>query len=101
LVMASALVLRAMVDARRIPKFDLIALTGLGLLVAFGSAVLPIFVGKTFFTGLWGGEIWLPMVGKLKIGTPMFFDIGVYIVVTGVAAKLLLVLLAQSRANDP
>lgn len=101
LVMASALVLRAMVDARKVPKLDLIVLTGIGLLVALGSAVLPLFIGKTFFTGLWGGEIWLPMVGKLKIGTPMFFDIGVYIVVTGVAAKLLLVLLTQSRANDP
>jgi multicomponent Na+:H+ antiporter subunit B len=100
LVMASALVLRAMVDAKKAPKFDLIVLTGMGLLVALGSALLPLFTGKTFFTGLWGGEIWLPMVGKLKIGTPMFFDIGVYIVVTGVAAKLLLVLLEQSRANE-
>jgi multicomponent Na+:H+ antiporter subunit B len=99
LVMASALVLRAMVDAKKAPKFDLIVLTGIGLLVALGSALLPLFTGKTFFTGLWGGEIWLPMVGKLKIGTPMFFDIGVYIVVTAVAAKLLLVLLEQSRAN--
>jgi multicomponent Na+:H+ antiporter subunit B len=101
LVMASALVLRAMVDPRRVPKFDLIVLTGVGLLVALGSAVLPLLTGQTFFTGVWGGEIWLPMVGKLKIGTPMFFDIGVYIVVTGVAAKLLLVLLAQSRTNNP
>lgn len=101
LVLGSALVLRAMVDARRVPKFDLIVLTGIGLLVALGSAVLPLFTGQIFFTGLWGGEIWLPMVGKLKIGTPMFFDIGVFIVVTSVSAKLLLVLLEQSRANDP
>jgi multicomponent Na+:H+ antiporter subunit B len=101
LVLASALVLRAMVDPKREPKIDLIALTGTGLLVALGSAVLPLFTGRTFFTGLWGGEIWLPMVGKLKIGTPMFFDIGVFIVVTGVAAKLLLVLMAQSRTHDP
>ena len=99
LVLASALVLRVMVDARRAPKIDLIVLSGVGLLVALGSAMLPWLTGRTFFTGLWGGEIWLPTLGKVKLGTPLLFDIGVYLVVTGVAAKLLLVLLSQSRAN--
>jgi multicomponent Na+:H+ antiporter subunit B len=97
LVLASALVLRVMVDPRRAPKFDLIALSGIGLLVALASSVMPWFTGRTFFTGLWGGEIWLPTLGKLKLGTPLLFDIGVYLVVTGVAAKLLLVLLDQTR----
>ncbi|MEX1116000.1 MAG: MnhB domain-containing protein [Akkermansiaceae bacterium] len=97
LVLASALVLRAMVDPKRVPKFDLIALSGIGLLLALGSAMMPLLVGRPFFTGLWGGEIWLPTIGKLKLGTPLLFDIGVFLVVTGVAAKLLLVLLAQTR----
>lgn len=101
LVLASALVLRAMADARRAPKIDLIALCGAGLLVALGSAMLPCFFGKAFFTGLWGGEVWLPALGKIKIGTPLFFDIGVFMVVTGVAAKLLLVLLAQTQPAGP
>jgi multicomponent Na+:H+ antiporter subunit B len=100
LVMASALVLRVMVDARKSPRFDLNALAGSGLLVALGSAMLPVFTGKTFFTGLWGGEIWLPTLGKLKLGTPLLFDIGVFLVVTGVATKLLLVLMAQTRKED-
>lgn len=99
LVLASALVLRAMVDPKRSPKFDLIALAGSGLLTALASAMMPLLVGRTFFTGLWGGEIWLPALGKLKLGTPLLFDIGVFLVVTGVAAKLLLVLLAQTRQS--
>ena len=99
LVLACALVLRAMVDPKRTPKFDLIALSGLGLLVALGSAVLPLLMGRPFFTGVWGGEIWLPTVGKLKLGTPLTFDIGVFLVVTGVAAKLLLVLLAETSGS--
>lgn len=99
LVFASALVLRAMVDPSRAPKFDLIALSGIGLLVALGSAVMPWFSGRPFFTGLWGGEIWVPAIGKLKLGTPLLFDIGVFLVVTGVAAKLLLVLLFQTRRS--
>lgn len=97
LVLASALVLRTMVDPKRAPKFDLIALSGIGLLVALASAMLPVFLGRTFFTGVWAGEIWLPALGKLKLGTPLYFDIGVFLVVTGVAAKLLLVLLSQTR----
>jgi multicomponent Na+:H+ antiporter subunit B len=95
LVLASALVLRAMVDPARAPKFDLIALSGIGLLVALVSAAMPWLVGDTFFTGLWGGQIWLPTLGKIKLGTPLLFDIGVFLVVTGVAAKLLLVLMSQ------
>ncbi|RPJ33685.1 MAG: Na(+)/H(+) antiporter subunit B [Verrucomicrobiaceae bacterium] len=99
LVLASALVLRAMVDPKRVPKFDLIRLSGIGLLVALLSAVLPWLTGKTFFTGLWGGQIWLPALGDLKLGTPLLFDIGVFLVVTGVAAKLLLVLLSQTQSS--
>ena len=101
LVLASALVLRAMVDPKKQPKIDLIALSGIGLLVSIISSVLPWFTGKTYFTGLWGGSVWLPALGKVKIGTPLFFDVGVFLVVTGVAAKLLLVLFLQGRRNTP
>ena len=98
LVLASALVLRVMVDARRAPKWDLIVLAGAGLLVALAAAMLPLLFGRPFFTGLWAGEIWLPAIGKLKLGTPLLFDTGVFLVVTGVGAKMLLVLLAEHRA---
>lgn len=98
LVLASALVLRVMVSDRRVMKQDLIVLAGAGLLVALAAAVLPMFLGLPFFTGVWAGEIWLPAVGKLKLGTPLLFDTGVFLVVTGVGAKILLVLLAEHRA---
>lgn len=94
LVLASAIVLRVMVRPGAF-KGDLIALSGIGLLVALVSASLPLAFGLPFFTGLWGGEIWLPTIGKLKLGTPLLFDIGVFLVVTGVGAKMLLVLLAE------
>jgi multisubunit Na+/H+ antiporter MnhB subunit len=97
LVLASALVLRAMVDESRAPRWDPIVLAGIGLLTSLSSAVFAMVLGEPFFTGLWGGEIWLPAVGKIKLGTPFLFDIGVFLVVTGVGAKMLLVLLALRR----
>jgi len=107
LVLASALVLRTMVDPSRKPKFDLMMLAGLGLMLSLSAAVFPLFLGDEFFTGIWGGSIWLPAIGKIKIGTVLFFDIGVFLVVTGVTAKMLLVLFAQhldgarARATGP
>lgn len=100
LVLASAIVLRVMVDPWRKSGLEPVSLVGCGLLVALASAVMPLMAGRTFFTGLWGGEIWLPTIGKLKLGTPLMFDTGVFLVVTGVAAKILLVLVSQTRKND-
>ncbi|MFK7850881.1 MAG: MnhB domain-containing protein [Akkermansiaceae bacterium] len=94
LVLASAIVLKVMVNPQRRMKWEPLSLAGAGLLIALGSALLPLLWQKPFFTGLWWGSIWLPMVGKIKLGTPLTFDIGVYLVVTGVGAKMLLVLLA-------
>lgn len=98
LVLASAIVLREMQGTERRLKLDLIALAGFGLLVALVSACLPLIWGEPFFKGLWGGELWLPTVGRLKLGTPLLFDTGVFLVVTGVGAQMLLVLLSENRS---
>lgn len=100
LVLASALVLRVMVKPSSAPRIELNALAGVGLLIALTSAMLPMLVGKTFFTGLWGGQIWLPTLGVVKLGTPLLFDIGVFVVVTSVATKLLLIVMSLTRKED-
>ncbi|HMQ54904.1 MAG TPA: MnhB domain-containing protein, partial [Anaerolineae bacterium] len=56
-------------------------LIGLGLLLAVGSALLSFFTGQPFMTGLWY-ENEIPVIGKL--GTPLLFDVGVYLVVVGI-----------------
>ncbi len=99
LVLGSAWVLRTMVSGQsKAPRY-LVELSGIGLLVALGSAILPLFVGQPFFTGMWWkGEIWVPTLGTVKIGTPFTFDVGVYLVVAAVSARMLLVLLASRDA---
>lgn len=62
------------------------ALLGLGLLVAVGSGLAGLFAGSGFLSGVWiRAPVWLGGA----IGTPILFDVGVYLAVTG--AVLLLI----------
>ena len=60
-----------------------------GLMVALLSVIVSLFKGLTLFTGVWS-SFQLPLIGKL--GTPMLFDIGVYLVVVGVVLNITFVL---------
>ena len=58
-------------------------LIAVGLTIALVAAVLPMLAGRPFFTGLW---IEVPLSGNrepLGLGTPMLFDLGVYLTVLG------------------
>jgi multicomponent Na+:H+ antiporter subunit B len=60
-----------------------------GLGVAFISILIPVFVNQPLMTGLWL-DFSLPLIGKL--GTPLLFDIGVYILVLGVVLNITFIL---------
>lgn len=91
LVAASAFTLYAIANgvevAREKLRFDprRIILTGLAVMLA--SGLVSFALGEPFLTGLWF-ETPLPVVGK--IGTPLIFDIGVYLLVTGIALSIIL-----------
>lgn len=75
------------VSARRkllIAPYTLIAL---GLLVAFGSSIPSFFQGQPFMTSQWIA-LNMPWLGKLHIGTPLVFDLGVYLAVIGVTTTI-------------
>ena len=56
-------------------------LIGVGLLIAAGAGLLAVPFGLPYMTGLW--TTWeVPAIGKL--GTPLLFDVGVYLAVIGV-----------------
>lgn len=62
---------------------------GLGVLVAVGSAFAGPVAGLPVLTGLWAGEIpGVPLLGDVKLGTPLYFDLGVYLVVVGVVTRM-------------
>ncbi|MBM4461435.1 MAG: Na+/H+ antiporter subunit B [Chloroflexi bacterium] len=75
--------------ARRTLGVDPRTLVALGLLVALGSGLVSLFAGQPFMTGLWSSYT-APLLGKL--GTPLFFDIGVYLAVIGVTLTIIFAL---------
>ncbi|NDJ76345.1 MAG: Na+/H+ antiporter subunit B [Chloroflexi bacterium] len=65
-------------------------LIGIGLLVAASSGLIGMAWGDPFLTARWDTRE-IPVVGKL--GTPLLFDIGVYLVVIGVALTIIFALI--------
>lgn len=64
-------------------------LIGIGLLIAAGAGVAGLLTGGSFLEGQW--FLWtLPGLGEIDVGTPLIFDIGVYVVVTGVVLMIIL-----------
>ena len=76
-------------QAQNALRFDPKQVVGFGLLVAVVSGLLAFIQGLPFMTGLWYKEP-LPVIGK--VGTPLLFDVGVYLVVLGIAATIVFTL---------
>lgn len=70
-------------EARALVRIEPQKIIGLGLLLAIASGVFPMFFGAQFLKGMWR-DLHIPFLGNVYFGTPVFFDIGVYLVVIGV-----------------
>lgn len=100
LVAAAAFILYGIANSpqaalRLLPLHPRILMT-IGLLVAAISASLPLFFGLPMMTGMWLPEL-LPVLGKL--GTPVLFDIGVFLTVIGVTLLILLNLAREDQSR--
>ena len=72
---------------RRALRIDPRLLTAFGLLVALGAGAAAAIRRASFLTGLWWGGGAHPV-----IGTPLVFDVGVYLTVLGSILTLVLAL---------
>ncbi len=70
----------------KIVRYKPLALIPMGLAVASLAMFLPVFFGLPVMTGLWLDEP-IPVIGML--GSALFFDLGVYLVVIGVVLTIL------------
>ncbi len=92
LVAAAGVVLFAMAfdvpSARQFLHVDPRLLVWVGLLFAVGSGIVGLALGDPFLTGRWWD---VHVFGtEVALGTPLLFDIGVFLVVVGVAVTLAL-----------
>lgn len=80
------------VDAARrainVPPHLLVAT---GLFIAMASGIIGLVLSGGFLTGIWW-DLTVPLLGELHIGTPLFFDIGVYLLVAGMTVMILFTL---------
>jgi multicomponent Na+:H+ antiporter subunit B len=73
-------------------------LVGTGLLLAMVSGFWGTIWSRPFLTGVWV-EVHLEGIDPIAIGTPILFDVGVYVVVVGVS-MIILLSLADEQTGD-
>jgi multisubunit Na+/H+ antiporter MnhB subunit len=102
LVVSAAFILYATaygVDAsRRVLMIDPSTLLGVGLSVALGSALPSAFTGRPFMSALWGTVGWGG--AGVSVGTPLVFDVGVFLAVIGVVLTIAFTLVDVARQED-
>lgn len=70
-------------QARRLLRVSPLQLAASGLVVATGSGLLSVLPSLPFATGLWLPSFTLPGLGAVHLGTPLLFDLGVFLTVIG------------------
>jgi multisubunit Na+/H+ antiporter MnhB subunit len=84
----------------RICPFDPLRLCGWGLAVATASGLAGLVVSGAFLTHYHYKDTEFPVLGSIYLGTPLVFDLGVFLVVVGVILKISLVLLDALQGQD-
>ena len=94
LVVAAAFVLHAMAYGTAASRRALLVspplLLPIGLLVALISGLPGVLIGRPFMTGVWTTVGVGP--AAIALGTPLLFDIGVFLAVIGVALTMVFTL---------
>jgi multicomponent Na+:H+ antiporter subunit B len=78
-------------EARHTLRVKPRTLIGTGLLIALSSGLVGILSGDAFLKGIWGDEFIL-FGESFKVGTPLVFDIGVFLTVIGVTLTIVFAL---------
>lgn len=78
----------------KIMRLHPLTLIPFGLAISTISVMLPTFFGYPPMTGLWLEQS-VPVIGS--VGTSLFFDIGVYLVVVGVVLTILFTISLNQR----
>ncbi len=77
-------------EVRKAMRVDPLAIAGLGVILAASTGLISAFFGQPFMTSQW---LYFTFAdSNVALSTPMFFDIGVYLVVFGTISAVALAL---------
>ncbi len=68
---------------RRWLRITPVTLMALGLAAAAGASIIGLVGEGIFFGGMWLPTFTLPGLGTVHLGTPLLFDVGVFLTVAG------------------
>jgi len=71
---------------------------GIGLAIVLVAAILPVFVGQAPLTALWYINQ-LPIIGTIHLGSPLLFDTGIFIGVTGLILSIIITIMEVLKWN--
>lgn len=78
-------------ELHRLIRLDPVWLAATGLLAAILTGLAPVALGRPFLEHFNFHFHHVPFLGELHVGTPLVFDLGVYLVVVGVTCKMIFV----------
>jgi multicomponent Na+:H+ antiporter subunit B len=84
-------------ESRRVMRCPPPLFIAAGLAIATLAAMIGPLTGGAFFEGRWQ-EVDLPGGAPVKLGSPLLFDVGVYLVVVGVVTSILFALMEEEEA---
>jgi len=86
-------------QARKLLRFDPRTLIASGVLIALASGLPALFVGEAYLSSFWVVPT-LPLIGALPFGTPLVFDVGVFITVIGFTLTIMFVLYEYDEEGE-
>ena len=92
LVAGSAVSLRYLAggldEVMRVSRFAPWTILGTGIVVAAVTAAVPVLFGDPVMQASLF-QLTLPVIGEVKVASPLFFDVGVYLVVVGLVLMVI------------
>lgn len=79
-------------EVHRVIRFEPVRLAAGGLALSTLTATAPMLFGRAFLEHVDAHWTDVPFLGELHVGTPLAFDVGVYLVVVGIACKIIFIL---------
>lgn len=76
-------------EMKKVLRVDPVVVAVWGVILAAGTGIIPMLVGKPYLEQFNYHFYDVPFVGELHVGTPLIFDIGVYLLVIGIVVKLM------------